>query len=46
MEKKEKGLKTYFKDWIKVFQVPSKYQDNLKLSKYSKLTGAIATGGF
>ena len=43
--KKGEGLKTYFQPESKALNYLQEYQDNLKLSKYSKLTGAIATGG-
>lgn len=43
--KKGEGLKAYFKPETDSYRYLEKYQNNLKLSKYSKLTGTIATGG-
>ena len=43
--KKGEGLKKYFKKESKSYMYLQKYQDNLELNKYSKITGAIAAGG-
>lgn len=43
--KKGEGLKKYFKKGTKSYQLLERYQNNLKLNKYSKMTGAVAAGG-